>query len=82
MCLTMPATVVSVGGDSAVVDVDGHRLTASAGACPDLAPGDSVLVGLGVILARIDEAEADGMAADLASVAAAGRPSRTEGDRR
>jgi len=82
MCLTMPATVISVGGDSAVVDVDGHRLTASAQACPDLEPGESVLVGLGVILARLDEAEADGMAADLASVSAAARPIPAGGDRR
>jgi hypothetical protein len=43
----MAGTVVSVADDSAVVDIDGHRLTASARACPDVEPGDPVLVGLG-----------------------------------
>ena len=82
MCVTLPATVVSVTGDTAVVDVDGHRLTASARACPDVAPGEAVLVGLGVILARLDPTEADRMTADLTSVAAASRPSRTGGEHR
>ena len=82
MCVTLPATVVSVEGDAAVVDVDGHRLTASTRTCRDVAPGESVLVGLGVILARLDPTEADRMAADLASVSGASRPSPTGGGRR
>jgi hydrogenase maturation factor len=79
MCVTMAGTVVSVADDSAVVDIDGHRLTASARACPDVEPGDPVLVGLGSILARLEPDEAEAMSTDLASVMTAGRPAAPEG---
>jgi hydrogenase maturation factor len=74
MCVTLPGHVVSVTGESAIVEIDGHRLAVSARAEPDVHPGDAVLVGLGSILARLDPIEAEAMAADLASVAAVGHP--------
>jgi hydrogenase assembly chaperone HypC/HupF len=82
MCVTLPARVLSVEAGTAVVDIDGHAMTVSAGAVPDVVPGDSVLIGLGSILARLDPLEAEEMAADLASVAAAGRPVAVAGGRR
>jgi hydrogenase maturation factor len=79
MCVTLAGRVVSISGEMAVVDIDGHHLTVSGRAEPDVARGDFVLVGLGSILARLDPTEAERFTADVASVAAAARPPAAEG---
>jgi hydrogenase maturation factor len=77
MCLTLAGHVVRAEGDSALVDIDGHTLTVAARGMNDLLSGEAVLVGLGSILARLDETEAAAMTTDRALVERAGRP--TEG---
>jgi hydrogenase expression/formation protein HypC len=58
MCLAAPAAVISVEGDTALVDVDGVRLSVSRMLMPDIQPGDAALVHVGFILAKIDADEA------------------------
>lgn len=59
MCLAAPAHVVGIDGDEAVVDLDGVRLRVSTALTPDVRTGDTVLVHVGFVLARIDAAEAE-----------------------
>lgn len=47
MCLTQPATVLSVRPDELVVDVAGRVQVVSRLLVPDARAGDEVLVGLG-----------------------------------
>lgn len=58
MCLTQAATVLSCSAGEAVVDVDGRSLRVQNLIVPELRPGDEVIVGLGVVLARVSPAEA------------------------
>jgi len=61
MCFADPARVLDVEGDTATVDVDG--VTTSAGLSVvraqgvEIAPGDWVLLALGLVLERISEAD-------------------------
>jgi len=57
MCLTSIGVVVALDGGEAVVDLAGMQRRAFAWTVPDLQPGDIVLVGLGTILGRVDEAD-------------------------
>ncbi len=59
MCLTEPALVVGVSGDEADVVLGGRTRRLSALLVPDLRAGDTVLVGLGTVLARIEPTPAD-----------------------
>ena len=59
MCLTVPAEVIAIDGDEAVVRVDGRLRRASALAVSDLAVGDRVIVAAGSVMARLDADEAD-----------------------
>lgn len=59
MCLAAPAHVIAVNEDDAVVDLDGVRLNVSTALTPDVRVGDTVLVHVGFILARIDPDEAE-----------------------
>lgn len=57
MCLIQPATVLAAGSGDALVDVDGRRLSVLSPVVADLAPGDDVVVGLGIVLGRVSAAE-------------------------
>jgi hydrogenase expression/formation protein HypC len=58
MCLTAPARVLDIDGETALVEIDGRRRRASLLLVPDARPGDWLLVGAGTALRRLDEAEA------------------------
>ncbi len=54
MCLGIPALVVSLEGDHAVVDVAGARRRVCSALCDGLKNGDYVIVHAGFIIHRID----------------------------
>ena len=58
MCLAVPARVVEINGDSAIVDLDGIRKETSTVLLDEVAVGDYVLIHVGFALERIDPAEA------------------------
>ena len=58
MCLAVPAQIISVAGDLAVLDIAGVRITGNVALIEDAAPGDWVIMHTGVALARIDAAAA------------------------
>ncbi|ATX79018.1 hydrogenase expression/formation protein HypC [Mariprofundus aestuarium] len=58
MCLAVPALVVELNGDSAVVDLDGIRKETSTVLLDEIAVGDYVLIHVGFALERIDPVEA------------------------
>ncbi len=57
MCLTSIGVVVAVDGGEAVVNLAGLHRRAISLTVPDLQPGDHVLVGLGAVLGRVDDAD-------------------------
>jgi len=59
MCLAVPAQIVSVDGDSAVLEMGGVRVTGNVMLIEDPRPGDWVILHTGVALSRLD-AEAAG----------------------
>jgi len=58
MCLAVPARVVELHGDTAIVDLDGIRKETSTTLLDDVAVGDYVLIHVGYALERIDPVEA------------------------
>jgi len=54
MCRTTIGRVLSVEDGVATVDLDGLQRSAIALSIPDLRAGELVLVGLGVVLGRVD----------------------------
>jgi hydrogenase maturation factor len=66
MCLTTLGRVTARSGDEALVETQGRILRLSALLVPDIAPGDECLVGLGVVLERLDARQAASLRADLA----------------
>jgi len=58
MCLAVPARIVELEGDRAVVDALGNRYKARTTLTPDVKLGDIVLVHAGFAIAKIDEDEA------------------------
>lgn len=65
MCITAPALVLARDGDEVIVELDSGRRRLSALLVPDLRAGDRCLVGLGTVLARLTDAEAARLTADL-----------------
>jgi hydrogenase maturation factor len=57
MCRSTIGRVVEVADGWAVVDLEGVDRRASALLIPDLRAGERVLVGLGTVLARVDDAD-------------------------
>jgi hydrogenase expression/formation protein HypC len=57
MCVTAPARVLAVDGDFAAVDLDGVSRHASLVLLPEVKVGDWVLVGAGLVLETLTEAE-------------------------
>ena len=58
MCVGLSAKVVSIKGDTALVDASGARRQVSSELLEDLEPGDYVMVHAGVAIAKISADEA------------------------
>ena len=68
MCLTQPATVLSVRADDLVVDVAGRPQVVSRLLVPEAQAGDQVLVGLGRALDMLTAEEASRLRELLAPI--------------
>ena len=58
MCLAIPARIVELDGDRAVVDAMGNRWNARTTLLPEVKLGDLVLVHAGFAISTVDEEEA------------------------
>jgi len=58
MCLAVPARIIELKDDRAVVDAMGNRWKARTTLLPEARLGDIVLVHAGFAIARVDEEEA------------------------
>ncbi len=58
MCLAIPARIVELDGDRAVVDAMGNRWKAKTTLLPEAKLGDLVLVHAGFAISLVDEDEA------------------------
>jgi len=58
MCLAIPARIIELEGDHAVVDAMGNHFKARTTLLPDARLGDLVLVHAGFAIATVDEEEA------------------------
>lgn len=58
MCLAIPARIVELKGDNAVVDAMGNRFRAKTTLLPDAKLGSLILVHAGFAISLIDEEEA------------------------
>ena len=58
MCLAVPARIVELEGDRAVVDALGNRWKARTTLLSDATIGDLVLVHAGFAISKVDEEEA------------------------
>jgi hydrogenase expression/formation protein HypC len=58
MCLAIPARIVELEGDRAVVDAMGNQYKAKTTLLPDAKLGDLVLIHAGFAISLVDEEEA------------------------
>ena len=58
MCLAIPARIVKLEGDKAVVDAMGNQFHARTMFLPDVKIGDLVLIHAGFAISTIEEEEA------------------------
>lgn len=58
MCLAIPARIVELEGDKAVVDAMGNRWQARTTLIPEAKLGDLVLIHAGFAISMVDEEEA------------------------
>jgi hydrogenase expression/formation protein HypC len=58
MCLAIPARIIELKGDNAVVDAMGNRYRAKTTLLPEAKLGDLVLVHAGFAISLVDEEEA------------------------
>jgi hydrogenase expression/formation protein HypC len=58
MCLAIPARIVELEGDKAVVDAIGNRWRARTTLLPEAKMGDLVLIHAGFAISLVDEEEA------------------------
>ena len=58
MCLAVPARIIQLDGDNAVVDAMGNRFNAKTTLVPEVKLGDIVLVHAGFAITQVDEEEA------------------------
>lgn len=58
MCLSIPAKVISIDGETAVVSMGGTEYHASLQMVEDVKVGDYILLHTGFALQKIDEEEA------------------------
>ena len=59
MCLAVPAEVIEITGDEALVNLGGIRKRISLMLVDDVAVGDFVIVHVGFALTRLDREEAE-----------------------
>jgi hydrogenase expression/formation protein HypC len=58
MCLAIPARIIELEGDKAVVDALGNRWKAKTTLLPEAKLGDLVLIHAGFAISLVDEEEA------------------------
>ena len=58
MCLAVPARIVELDGDKAVVDALGNRWRARTTLTPEVKLGDIILIHAGFSITKVDEEEA------------------------
>jgi len=58
MCLAIPARIVELEGDNAVVDAMGNSFRAKTTLLPEAKLGDLVLIHAGFAISQVDEEEA------------------------
>lgn len=58
MCLAIPAKVVSIEGDSAVVSIEDVEYKASLLLLPDVKPGEYVMLHAGFVIEKVDPDQA------------------------
>jgi len=58
MCLAIPGKVISIDGNTAMVDYGGVRKKASLLVLPDVKVGDMIIVHAGFAIAKVSEQEA------------------------
>jgi hydrogenase expression/formation protein HypC len=58
MCLAIPARIIELEGDKAVVDAMGNQFRARTTLLPQVKLGDLVLIHAGFAISTIDEEEA------------------------
>ena len=58
MCLAIPARIVELEGDKAIVDAMGNRFRARTTLLEDTKIGDLVLIHAGFAISKVDEEEA------------------------
>ena len=58
MCLAVPARIVELADDRAVVDALGNRWNIRTTLTPEVKMGDIVLIHAGFAIAKVDEEEA------------------------
>ena len=58
MCLAIPARIIELEDDKAVVDAMGNRFKAKTTLLPNAKLGDLVLVHAGFAISQVDEEEA------------------------
>jgi len=58
MCLAIPARIIELDGDKAIVDAMGNRFKAKTTLLPEAKLGDLVLVHAGFAISLVDEQEA------------------------
>jgi len=58
MCLAVPARIVQLTGDDAIVDAMGNQWSVKTTLCPDASCGDLVLIHSGFAIATVTEEKA------------------------
>ncbi len=58
MCLAIPARIIELEGDKAIVDAMGNHFKAKTTLLPNAKLGDLVLVHAGFAISQVDEEEA------------------------
>lgn len=58
MCLAVPARVMTINGEEAILDYGGVKRNANIGMLSDVKVGDYVLVHVGYAISKMDEEEA------------------------
>ncbi len=58
MCLAIPARIIELDGDRAIVDAMGNRWKAKTTLLPEAKLGDLVLIHAGFAISLVDEEEA------------------------
>lgn len=58
MCLAVPARVMVINGEDAILDYGGVKRNANIGMLSDVKVGDYVLVHVGYAISKMDEEEA------------------------